>query len=214
MRGVPRDGARLLRRPSASQSIAEDARGTGDDRASSRRIKLQPLHDAKTVAQRRGQHPGAGGGADQGERRQIDLDPGGRRAFADHDVDLVVLHRRIEDLLDHRRQAVDLVTNSTSCGCRLVSSAARSPAFSITGPEVTRRLTPSSLAMTCAERGLAEPRRAEDQHVVQRLAAALGRLDVDLHLLAHRLLAEVFVRAGAGGCWPPGPRPRGWRRCR
>ncbi|KAG1252404.1 hypothetical protein G6F66_015213 [Rhizopus arrhizus] len=38
--------------------------------------------------------------------------------------------------------------NSTSCGCRLVSSAARSPAFSITGPEVTRRATPSSLAMT------------------------------------------------------------------
>src|SRR5690606_20794438 len=38
--------------------------------------------------------------------------------------------------------------NSTSCGCRLVSSAARSPAFSITGPEVTRSPTPSSLAMT------------------------------------------------------------------
>ena len=39
-------------------------------------------------------------------------------------------------------------TNSTSYGCRLVSSAARSPPFSITGPEVTRRPTPSSLAIT------------------------------------------------------------------
>ena len=39
--------------------------------------------------------------------------------------------------------------NSTSCGSRLVSSAARSPARSSTGPEVCRRLTPSSCAMMC-----------------------------------------------------------------
>ena len=40
-------------------------------------------------------------------------------------------------------------TNSTSRGCRLVSSAARSPGRSSTGPEVERRLTPSSFAITC-----------------------------------------------------------------
>src|SRR5262245_35650326 len=39
--------------------------------------------------------------------------------------------------------------NSTSCGSRLVSSAARSPARSSTGPDVWRRLTPSSCAMMC-----------------------------------------------------------------
>ena len=33
----------------------------------------------------------------------------GSRTFADDDVQLKVLHRRIEDLLDGRRQAVDLV---------------------------------------------------------------------------------------------------------
>jgi len=30
--------------------------------------------------------------------------------------------------------------------------------------------------------------------MVERLAAALGRLDVDVHLLAHGPLAEVFVQ--------------------
>src|SRR5690606_5881219 len=51
-----------------------------------------------------------------------------------------------------------------------------------------------------AEGGLAQPRRAEDQDVVQRLAAAPGGLDVDLELLADGLLAEVFVEAaGADG---------------
>src|SRR3546814_2984049 len=42
-----------------------------------------------------------------------------------------------------------------------------------------------------AERGLAQPGRAEDQHVVERFTAAFGGLDVDRKLLAHRLLAEV-----------------------
>ena len=46
-----------------------------------------------------------------------------------------------------------------------------------------------------AERGLAQAGRAEDQHVVERFAALLRRLDVDRHLLAHRRLAEVFVEA-------------------
>ena len=32
-----------------------------------------------------------------------------RRAFADHDVDLEILQCRIQDFLDHRRQAVNLV---------------------------------------------------------------------------------------------------------
>src|SRR5690606_19955353 len=37
-------------------------------------------------------------------------------------------------------------------------------------------------------------RRAEDQHVVERLTASAGGFDVDLHLLADRLLAKVFVQ--------------------
>jgi hypothetical protein len=89
---------------------AEDARGAAHDPGQLLgRIELQPLDDAEAVAQRRGQQAGAGGGADQGERRQVELDRTRGGAFADHDVDLIVLHRRIEDLLDHRRQAVDLV---------------------------------------------------------------------------------------------------------
>src|SRR5690606_9614520 len=43
-----------------------------------------------------------------------------------------------------------------------------------------------------AEGGLAQARRAEDQDVVERLAAVFRGLDVQAHLLAHRLLAEIF----------------------
>ena len=47
------------------------------------------------------------------------------------------------------------------------------------------------------ERGLAEPGRTEDERVVERLAAAPGRLDEHRHLLAHPRLADVIgQRAG------------------
>ena len=48
-------------------------------------------------------------------------------------------------------------TNSTSRGCRFVSSAARSPGRSSTGPEVCFMVTPSSAAMMCASVVLPSP---------------------------------------------------------
>jgi hypothetical protein len=149
MRGVPR--ARRAISPRLRIAVdAEDARRAPHDAGQFlRRVELQTLHDAEAVAQRRGEQAGAGGGADQGERRQVELDRTRGRALADHDVDLVVLHRRIEHFLHHRRRRWISSTNNTSCGCRLVSSAARSPARSITGPDVWRRFTPNSFAITC-----------------------------------------------------------------
>ena len=53
--------------------------------------------------------PGAGGGADEREAGQVEPDRPGGRALAEDDVDLEVLHRRVEHLLHHAREAVDLV---------------------------------------------------------------------------------------------------------
>src|SRR5690606_2809108 len=55
-------------------------------------VELQTLNDAETIAQRVGQHAGAGSGADQSEGRQIELDRTRRGALADHDVELEILH--------------------------------------------------------------------------------------------------------------------------
>ena len=110
MRGVPRERRAISSAPSASIAIVEQPRRARDDaRQLLRRVELEPRDDAEAVAQRVGQHAGARGRADQRERRQVELDRARRRALADHDVDLEVLERRIEDLLDDRRQAVDLV---------------------------------------------------------------------------------------------------------
>src|SRR6185312_3783360 len=76
--------------------------------------------------------------------------------------------------------------------------------------------------------GLAEPGRTEDQHVVERLAAALRGFDVDAELLAHDRLAEVLgeplradrrldeivFAAGAGGAEAVGHRLKAGARVR
>ena len=72
-------------------------------------IKQQPQRNAETLAQRPGDQPRAGRRADQRERRQVDADRARARPLADDQVELKILHRRVEDLLDRRRQAVDLV---------------------------------------------------------------------------------------------------------
>ena len=58
---------------------------------------------------RRGQGACPGGGADQREPRQIQPDGVGRGALADDDVDGIVLHSRVQDLLHRPVQPVYLV---------------------------------------------------------------------------------------------------------
>ena len=104
--GAPRD----LDRAVPGQRQAEDRGAAHDDRLELGVIvEMQAREDAEAVAQRRGQQAGAGGRADQGERRQVDPHRARRRPLADHQVELELLQRRIEDLLDRGRQAVDLV---------------------------------------------------------------------------------------------------------
>ncbi len=62
----------------------------------------------------------------------------------------------------------------------------------MTGPEVARKPTPSSRADDLRQRGLAEAGRADEQHVVQRLAALARRLDEDREVLARLRLADEF----------------------
>jgi hypothetical protein len=156
-------------------------------------VVLQPLHDAEAVAQGRGQQPGARGGADQGERRQVELDGARRRPLADHDVELEVLHRRVQHLLHHRAQPVDLVDEQHVAGLEVGQQRGEVAGFSSTGPGGLAQGHPISWAMMCASVVLPSPGRAEDQRVVQRLAATAGGADEDLHLLAHRRLADVLA---------------------
>jgi hypothetical protein len=198
-RGVPRERCAISVAPASSSSTFEQARGALHDlRQVLVRVELQARDDAEAVAQRVGQHAGARGGAGERERRQVELDRARRRALADHDVELEVLQRRIQDLLDHRREAVDLVDEQHVLRLEVGEQRREVAGRSSTGPEVWRRLTPSSLAMMCASVVLPRPGGPNSSTWIERLAAPLGGLDEDLELAAHLLLADVLgERAGA-----------------
>ena len=62
---------------------------------------------------------------------------------------------------------------------RFVSVPTRSPGFSSAGPDVVRMLTPQLARDELGERRLAEPRRAVEERVVERLATRERRVDGD-----------------------------------
>ena len=137
---------------------------------------LEPERDAEAVAQRRRQQTGAGGGADQRERREVEAQRAGARPLADDDVDRAVLHRRVEDLLDRPRQPVDLVDEED------VARLERRQDRRQVALPLQRRPRDGVDARAHLDRddvrqaGLAEARRPGQQHVVGRLAAlARGR---------------------------------------
>ena len=94
--------------------------------------------------------------------------------------------------------------NRTSPSSRLVSSAARSPDLAITGPGGGAEADAHLAREDLGERRLAEPRRAVEQHMVERFAAALRGVDEHPQILARRLLPDELVEAS----WAEAPRRR------
>ena len=134
--------------------------------------------------------PGARRRADERERRQRQADARRRRALADDDVELEVLHRRVEDLLDGPRQAVDLVDEQDVALLELGEDGGQ-----VAGPleRRARRDVQGDAHLgggDAGQRRLAEPGRPGEQQVVDGLAAPAGRLDDDAEVLLQLALAD------------------------
>ena len=90
-----------LDRPVGVDLGAGDDRGTLDDGPQVVGfVVVQPRHQAESVTQRSGDQTGPGRGADQAEPGQVESDGPCGGALAEHDVELEVLHRRVEHLFD------------------------------------------------------------------------------------------------------------------
>ena len=68
-----------------------------------------------------------------------------------------------------------------------------SPAFSIAGPAVELQLGAHFVGDDVCERGLAETRRAGEQHVIECFATIARGFHVDAQVLFDLPLADVFV---------------------
>ena len=102
---------------------------------------------------------------------EVDLHRARRRPFADDQVELEILHRRIEDFLDRRIEPVDLVDEQDvalfEIGEQRGEVAGLGDHRPGGGAEIDAELARDDLR----QRGLAEAGRADEQHVVERLAA-------------------------------------------
>ena len=117
-----------------------------------------------------------------------------RRPLADDQVELEVLHRRIEDLLDRRREAVDLVDEQHVARLQIGEDARRGRRrFWITGPEVARKPTPSSRATICASVVLPRPGGPKSSTWSSASPRGCAASMKTAQILAHLLLADELV---------------------
>src|SRR5205085_4300140 len=141
---------------------------------------------------------------DQSERRQVDADGARTRPLADDQVELKILHRRVEDLLDRRRQAMDLVDEQDVVRLQIGQQRGEVAGALDNRPRSGAK-TDAELAGDDLRQGrLAEPGRAEEQHMIERLAPSLGRFDEDAQIVAQLALADELVerrwtQRGLGG---------------
>ena len=141
--------------------------------------------------------PGPRGRADEREGRQVERQRPGGRALAEDDVEPEILERRVEDLLGRAVQAVDLVDEEHVP--RLERGENRGDVLLLQrrardGAQPDPELLPHDLR----ERRLAEPGRAGEEHVIERLGPRLGGVERDAKLLLHALLTDEVVEAA----WP------------
>ncbi|GAA3155408.1 hypothetical protein GCM10017687_86770 [Streptomyces echinatus] len=163
-------------------------------------VELHVRGEAEAVAQRGRQQARARGGADQGERRQLQRDRGGAGALADDDVDAEVLHRHVEHLLGGPGHPVDLVEEEHLALLEggedrgevagVLDGGARGDADG--GAHLGRD--------DHRQGGLAEPGRAGEQHVVGGGAPRACGAQDQVELFADLLLADELTQVlGAQG---------------
>src|SRR2546430_5403235 len=172
---------------------AEDPGRAADDRGQlAVLVIVEPERDPEAVAQRRGEKARARRRADERERRQLERESTRGGSLAHHDVEPEVLERRVEDLLGGAAEAVDLVDEEDVA--RLDGGQDRGDVLSLEGGP-RDRADPDTELLTndVREAGLAEPRRPDEENVVERFAAALRRVERDRELLLDAGLANELV---------------------
>ena len=82
-------------------------------------VKLKPLNQAEAIPQRRTQRSSPGGGANKGERWQIQAAGAGRRALTHGEIEAVILHRWIKNFLGHSVETMNLVDEQQLMGLQV-----------------------------------------------------------------------------------------------
>ena len=157
-------------------------------------VVVEPVHDAEAGPQRRGDQPCPGGGAHQRKGGEIERHASGAGPLADDQVQLEVLQGRIEDLLDLRQQAVNLVDEQHVVGLQVGENGRQVSLDLNDGPGGGLQPHSQLVGDDSGQGGLSQAGRTVEQHVVQGLAAGAGRRHRDLQVLLDLGLAYILLQ--------------------
>ena len=158
-------------------------------------VELQPQGNAEALAQRRGEQAGAGSGADQGKARQIDPHGARRRALPDDEIELEILHRRVENFLDRRAHAVDFIDEQHIMRFEVGEDRRQIAGLGDYRAGSRAEAHAQLFRHDLRQRGLAEAGRAEKQGVIKGFTAFFCCFDEDREVLPRHLLADEVGEA-------------------
>ena len=117
-----------------------------------------------------------------------------RRPLSDDDVELVILERGVEFFFEHRLHAMDLVEKQHLPLAQIGEDGGQ---IALNLQSRARGLLKANVELVGddgGQRGLAQPRRPEEQHMIQRFAARLRRFKGDRQLLFRLGLADELAQ--------------------
>ena len=170
--------------------LEDRARALGDGGQVFRRVVIEVQDDAEAGSQGAADQAGARGGPDEGEGRQLQGMCPRARPLPDQHVHPEIFKAGVEDLFDFRLQPVHLI-HKEHLPLRQLGEDAGQVSLDLNDRAGGLLETDAQLVGDDrGQRGLAQPGRAVDQHVVQRVAARARRLDGDSEVLLDLPLAR------------------------
>ena len=172
-------------------------------------VVLEVAFDAESRAQRRGKQAAACGCPHERERAQGELHAARPRPFVYHNVDAVILHSRVEVLLHHGAKAVYLVDKKHIVLLKRGKYACKVARLVEHGTRRYLEAHAEFVGHDSGKRGLAQPRRAEEQYMVERLGSHARRLHEHPEVVDNLFLAvetlktpgtERFLEISLGSC--------------
>ena len=158
-------------------------------------VEVEPLDHPETRAHRFREQPEAGRGAHQGEALDLHGDGARGRSVGEPDLDAEILHGGVEELLDDGPQPMDLVDEEDVPGVQVGEDAHQVARLLQHRPGGHLDPDPHFRGEHHRQRGLAEPRRPVEEHVVERVAPPAGSRDRDRERLLDLCLADALGEA-------------------
>src|SRR5579872_977165 len=151
------------------------------------------VHDAEAFTQRGGEHSRSRRRADQREALERQFYRLGVRAAIDDEIDLVILHRRIQELFDHSAQTMYLVDEQDVAFFQRGQDT--NQIFRLLERRAAGRPQRASqiLGDKRCERRLAQAWRPIKQDVLEWFASTPGSIDGDLQIFDDGILPDVLV---------------------